>query len=143
MTNNVCNPRYTDSTEQMNRVFGNLFNKPVKELIKEGQTQRSPVYANIEELTDRFNIYLTIPGYDKSEVTITQEKNKLTIRGKNEGNSEKKFKIREFDFTGFERSFFLPQDVQYDRIEASAENGILKVVILKAEVKPPHVITIK
>ncbi len=143
MTNNVCSPRQTDHSGQINRAFENFFNRPVNEFIQEQKIRRSPVYANIEELSDRFNIYLTIPGYEKSEVTISQEKNKLTVKGKKETTSEKKFKIREFDFTGFERAFYLPEDIQKDKIEASAENGILKIVILKAEVKPPVVVTIK
>ena len=48
-----------------------------------------------------------------------------------------------FDYTNFERAFYLPENIQQDKIEASAENGVLKIVILKAEVKPPVIVTIK
>ena len=143
MTNNVCRPRHIDHSGQFNKVFENLFNKPVREFIQEQKNHLSPVYANIEELSDMFIIHLAIPGYDKTKIGISQKKNKLTITGKKDADSVQNFKIKEFDFSSFERSFYLPEDVQNDKIEASVENGILKVVILKAEQKPPVKVTIK
>ncbi|MBL0023744.1 MAG: Hsp20/alpha crystallin family protein [Saprospiraceae bacterium] len=86
---------------------------------------------------------MAVPGYDKSGITISLEENKLKIVGKKEESTDRKFLMKEFDFTTFQRLFYLPEDVQKDKIEATVENGILHLVIYKAEVKPAINVSIK
>ena len=43
------------------------------------------------------------------------------------------FKRREFSYTSFCRSFYLPENVSKDKIEANYKDGILSVVLPKQE----------
>ena len=109
----------------------------------EKKTVTSPVYANVKETEQEYSISLAVPGYEKSEIEIFLDKSKLTIKGKKATNGEVKFSTREFDFSNFERTFYLPENVQTEKIEARSENGILNIHIPKAEVKPAINITVK
>ena len=97
------------------------------------QIRKSPAFVNIKEFEGHFLISLAIPGFTKSNVNIKQEKNIITVQGKQETNSDIKFLKREFEVTEFKRSFTLPEDVNYDAISASFENGILNISIPKVE----------
>ena len=143
MTNIKCKPSRHHFENDLNRIFGHIFNAPLHQVIDDKKTVTSPVYANVAETNSNFTISLAIPGYEKSDIEISLDKNKLTIKGKKQASNETKYSVKEFDFSGFERSFFLPEDVQADKIEAKTENGILYVYIPKEEIKPAINITVQ
>lgn len=46
---------------------------------------------------------------------------------------------KEYNYTGFSRSFTLPENIKTEKVDARYENGILKLVLPKAveaKVKP-------
>jgi HSP20 family protein len=143
MTNIVFKPLCNHPSNDFNRVLGGLFNSPLHNLMDEKKHVTSPVYANVIETVKEYSISLAVPGYEKSEIEISLDKSKLTIEGKKETSGEVKFSTREFDFSNFERTFYLPENVQTEKIEAKSENGILYIHIPKAEVKPAINITVK
>ena len=143
MTNIVFKPLCKHPSNDFNRVLGGLFNSPLHSLMDEKKTVTSPVYANVKETEQEYSISLAVPGYEKSEIEIFLDKSKLTVKGKKATNGEVKFSTREFDFSNFERTFYLPENVQTEKIEARSENGILNIHIPKAEVKPAINITVK
>ncbi|MEY3421025.1 MAG: hypothetical protein RIR48_1314 [Bacteroidota bacterium] len=143
MTNIVFRPLRRQPANDFNRVFGSLFNAPLQNLMEEKRVMTSPVYANVEESQHQFSISLAVPGYEKSEIEIALDQSKLTVRGKKQANEEINYTAKEFDFSSFERAFYLPEDVQADKIEARSENGILYISIPKAEVKPVINIEVK
>ncbi|MBK9565046.1 MAG: Hsp20/alpha crystallin family protein [Saprospiraceae bacterium] len=143
MTNIVFKPLCKHPSNDFNRVLGGLFNSPLHSLMDEKKTVTSPVYANVKETEQEYSISLAVPGYEKSEIEIFLDKSKLTIKGKKATNGEVKFSTREFDFSNFERTFYLPENVQTEKIEARSENGILNIHIPKAEVKTAINITVK
>ena len=53
------------------------------------------------------------------------------------------FTRREFNYSSFSRSFTLPEDAEPEKIEASYEDGILKVMVPKKEVMMENVKTIE
>ena len=106
------------------------------------QVKKSPAFANIKEFDGHFLISLAIPGFNKSNVEIKQEKNILSVHGKQEANNDVKFLKKEFAPSEFTRTFTLPEDVNTDAISATFEQGILNITVPKGEKAQPKKIEI-
>ena len=92
--------------------------------------------VNIAENETHYEISLAAPGMKKNDFEIDVAGNILTISAENEERKEEKEGRRtreEFNFTSFSRSFTLPEGVNKDRIDASYENGLLRLVLPKTE----------
>ncbi|MBK8668264.1 MAG: Hsp20/alpha crystallin family protein [Saprospiraceae bacterium] len=144
MTNILFKPDYRNVQNDLQRVMGELFHKPVQDIIHEKKVNVSPAFANIVEKTESFMIQIAIPGFTKSEVDIHLDGDRLKVSGKRElGSGEIKYQRREFDMPSFERIFFLPENIQKDKIEATVINGILQITLLKAEKAVPVSIEVR
>jgi HSP20 family protein len=92
--------------------------------------------VNIVEKQDHFEIYLAAPGMKKDDFNIDVEGNLLTISAESEQKREVKDERhtrQEFNYTSFSRAFTLPEGVIKDRIDASYENGLLRLMLPKTE----------
>ena len=85
------------------------------------------------------NLYLMadMPGTDKSGINITLEKDILTIEAGIDESiyGQRKPTYSEYGIGDYYRQFTLSDEIDREKIEASMMNGILKVVLPKAE---PH-----
>ena len=85
---------------------------------------------------DGENIYLVadMPGVDKKSVDIAIEKNILTIDGHVEPTAHDGYKVtfREYNEGDYRRSFRLSDEINNEGIEASMENGVLRIVLPKS-----------
>lgn len=104
--------------------------------------------VNIKETDDSFELSLAAPGLKKDDFKINLHNRNLTIssevKSENEVETEN-YSRREFNFSSFTRSFFLPKSANDDSVEASYEDGILKVSIAKkeeAKAKEPKLIAV-
>lgn len=92
----------------------------------------------IESDTD-YTYSIDLPGYDLSDITIRLEKNNLlsitaTHQTENEGDEDKEGKRWHFKErrTGISRRLFaLPEDADFESIDAQYQNGVVKVVVNK------------
>jgi HSP20 family protein len=78
----------------------------------------------------------TIAGVKPENLEIYLHNDLLTIRGKREQEDEEQetdYFYKECYFGGFSRSIILPVEVQADKVEATLKNGILKIVLPKAQ----------
>jgi len=94
--------------------------------------------VNIKETWSDFKLDLFAPGMTGEDFKLDIEDDTMTIscERKNELKKEREsYKRREFAFCTFVRSFQLPQNVSSDKIIARYEDGILKIVIPKKEIK--------
>ena len=104
--------------------------------------------CDIYEKGGDYHIEMDIPGFNKDEISVETKDGYLTIKAekKNEVNEEDKNKNyirRERTYDKYERSFYLG-DLDEDKIDASFENGMLKLVVpKKEEVDTKKVIEIK
>jgi len=93
--------------------------------------------VNIRETSEAFEVELAAPGMNKADFKITLDHNYLTIassRQQEQNTDERGYTRREFSYQSFSRSFELPADVvDAEQIQASYENGLLKLVIPKKE----------
>ncbi|GGG51247.1 Hsp20/alpha crystallin family protein [Epilithonimonas arachidiradicis] len=93
--------------------------------------------VNIKEQDDRFEVEVAAPGMEKQDFKITLEGNLLTISSEKKTKAEEnnaQYMRKEFSYQSFSRSFELAKDVvDEERIEATYDNGVLRLLIPKTE----------
>jgi len=125
-------------TRRSFRPFGmaNLFDDDFFPVIT-NRTSSMPA-VNIREDEKHFGLELAIPGIDKKDLKIDINEDVLTISSESKNESEENrdgYKRKEFSYTSFCRSFYIPENVDRDKIEASYKDGILSVSLPKQEVE--------
>ena len=92
--------------------------------------------VNIKENEKSFTLELAVPGIDKKDLKIETNEDVLTISSetKNEVEDSKDgYKRKEFSYSSFCRSFYIPENVNMEKIGASYKDGILTVELPKQE----------
>ena len=86
---------------------------------------------------------LTAPIHAKKAIKVTFENNVLTIEGQRELTPDverERFHRIERGYGEFRRSFSLPATVDAARVDASYQDGVLKVTLpQRAEAKPKQI----
>jgi len=96
------------------------------------------VWAPLVDISERKDAYLVtaeLPGVKADEVEITFEDGLLTIQGERHfahDSAEEKMHRTERFYGAFRRSITLPSHVEADKIEASAQDGVLQIMVPKA-----------
>ena len=99
--------------------------------------------VNIREDEKKYSLELAVPGIDKKDLKIDINEDVLTISSetKNESAEENDgYKRKEFSYSSFCRSFYVPENVNKEKIEANYKDGILSVSLPKQE-EEKHKIT--
>ena len=103
--------------------------------------------VNIRETGNEFAFEVELAGLKPEQVEITCDNGVLMIRGERQEErkegEEGRYHLVERSYGSFSRSFQLPQGVDEDRIEASFENGLLRVHVPKAAIPQPRRIDIR
>ena len=101
---------------------------------------------NVTEDNENYYVRAELPGIKSDELDIQVTKDGISISGERkipvEGNGVK-YHRREREAGKFSRLINLPGEVDVNKVEASRENGVLKVIIPKTEVSKPRQITVK
>jgi len=150
-----CNTQYSTRPRRSRANFphfGNIVNEflntAVGDVVNQSDNKKFTNPAtNVINYDDRFVIEMAVPGFSKKDVNITFEEDRLTVKSQRESEkSELNYRLREFNFTDFSKSFRIPESVDRDGIQASFESGILTITLNKkpeATPQPPKKITIK
>jgi HSP20 family protein len=124
----------------MTRFFDSYFLKDMLELPDFPTQQKRTSYpaVNIKENEQGFELEMSAPGLEKDNFSIELNQDVLTISTVNkeekEEKQEEKFHLREFNLLSFQRSFKFPENiVNAEKIEASYEQGILRLILPKKE----------
>ena len=98
--------------------------------------------VNIIEKDIQFMIELAAPGNKKEDFEIEIEDGILSISSssnKEDNTSEKEtFTRQEFSYNSFRRSFTIPESVDVSSIEATYNEGVLLIKLLKLEEALPQ-----
>jgi HSP20 family protein len=92
---------------------------------------------------------LALPGWQSHEVNISVENGVLTVEGQREPQSEtgaesrRVYHIHEVESGSFTRSFRLPMNLEWDKAQASLNDGMLKVAFPKRDEAKPRRIMIQ
>ena len=140
--NRSLNPwRELDRVQRaMNRVFDEGFVRPVERRL--GQCDCLPV--DVHTTPESFVIQADVPGVKPEDVNVTIEGDTLTIKATlPEPLEDVEYSLRERSSGDFERTLHFNIPVQADAAEATFENGVLTLVVPKADVVKPKRIAIK
>ena len=91
--------------------------------------------VDISERKDAYLVTVELPGIKADDVEITFEDGLLTIQGERHfahDSAEEKMHRTERFYGAFRRSITLPSHVEADKIEASAQDGVLQILVPKA-----------
>ena len=99
--------------------------------------------VDISERKDAYLVAAELPGVKADDLEITFEDGLLTIQGErrfaHDSAAEKMHRTERY-YGAFRRSITLPSHVEADKIEASAQDGVLQILVPKApEVQAKHI----
>jgi len=89
---------------------------------------------DVVETENEFELTAELPGLEETDVQINLTDNVLTIRGEKKSERDEKnkdYRVVERSYGSFYRTLELPPGVDHDKIKASIDKGVLKVVIPK------------
>ncbi len=100
---------------------------------------------NLTEDKDNYYVRAELPGVAGDELDIQVTANNLAISGGRKIIAEEgaRYHRKEREAGSFSRMIGLPGDIDPDKVDAKLKNGILTVVVSKAEAAKPKQITIK
>lgn len=134
LLNTSWNP-LTELRREMDRLFDNF-----------SATEGTQVpLCDLEEKGDNYLLTAEMPGVPKDNVRVEVIDNQVVISGE-QSSEERKDEggtvYSERRYGKFQRSFSLPTQVDAEKVQASYDNGILRVMIPKAESAKPRQIQI-
>jgi HSP20 family protein len=100
---------------------------------------------NVTEDASRFCLRAELPGVKSDELDIQATGKNISISGArtiHPENDSARYHRREREAGKFSRVLAMPSDIDADRIEAKLEDGILTVVVPKAEAAKPRQIKV-
>jgi HSP20 family protein len=92
--------------------------------------------VNIREDEKNYFLELAVPGMDKKDLKIDINEDVLTVSSESKNESEDKqegYTRKEFSYSSFVRSFYIPENVNKDSIQANYKEGILTVSFPKVQ----------
>jgi len=116
--------------------FGPAFRTP-------GSFSRWAPALDVYQDKDQFTVVAELPGLKKEDIELSLHDGVLTFSGerKQEKKGEEGYRNERF-FGRFQRSVTLPTNVDGNKVKATYQDGILKVVLPKAEEAKPKQIEV-
>lgn len=100
--------------------------------------------TNMYDNGDSFQVIAEVPGVAKEDLNIRIQGNYLELSGTRKSEAPEGYTAHrvERDISSFSRSFTLSAEIDADRIEAVLKDGMLTLVLPKAESAKPKQIAI-
>jgi len=99
--------------------------------------------VDIIEDPEAITLYADLPGIARDDVTIDVQEGVLTLMAAAKPTSPNWQMVwREYDVGGYSRRFTLSNQIDTAKIDAKFENGVLKLVLPKAESQKPRKIKV-
>lgn len=97
---------------------------------------RLEVPIDVLDEGDKIRVIADLPGFNKEDIEVYVEDGDLVIRAERKEEREEKevnYLRRERKVGRIYRRISLPKDIDFERVKANYNNGILEVVIPKSE----------
>ncbi|MBA1334373.1 MAG: heat shock protein Hsp20 [Firmicutes bacterium] len=96
--------------------------------------------VDIQETDSQYVIEADLPGFNKEDINIDLSDNRVTISAQHNEDTEEKGDnyIRRERKSGAVMRSFLVDNVKHDQASAKYENGVLKLVLPKADTDNPR-----
>jgi len=128
---------FWDKFSSMEKEFDRMFNDPFfSDAFKFPISRTSSLpKINIKELDDKYVVEVAIPGYDKENIDLFINDNKLFIEGTQQSKSEKndKYIFREISKRSFHRIIPFPKEIKDENVVAESKNGMIVLTLQKRE----------
>lgn len=104
---------------------------------------------DVHEDDKAYTITTELPGVKVDDINVRQEGDYLVIEGETRDESEtesgngRRALIKERRFGRYSRRLRLPQDVEFEKAEATYQDGVLKLTLPKSEARQPRVIPVR
>jgi len=134
-----------EELERMRRQMDMLADRLTRGIFREPFAGVFPL-MNVTEDRDNYYVRAELPGIKADELDISVTGDSLSISGERKivaENENAKYHRKEREAGKFSRIVSLPAQVNTEKVEASCVNGVLTVVLPKAEAARPKQITIK
>ena len=95
--------------------------------------------VNVKETGSEYTMEFAVPGIKKEfcRVNLNDEGNlEVTIENKMEHKAEDKkehYLRREFNYSNYQQTYVLPEDVEKEKIAAKVDNGVLTITMPKRQ----------
>lgn len=103
--------------------------------------------VDVSETDSAYTLAAELPGVKKEDIDVSVDRGTVMISAKVEKSSEQKDGervIRRERYSGsMQRAFTLDASIDEGKVEASYDNGVLRVVLPKKETSPQQRITVK
>ena len=89
--------------------------------------------VDVFEMAAEFLVIVEVPGAEPSSIDVAAAGNVLTLKGVKETPTppEPQIHVRERNYGAFHRQITLPNEVDFDKAEATIELGVLKIRLPK------------
>ncbi len=128
--------------QQMDKLFGDLAEGAIKE-----PTLSAGVFplVNLSENNDNYYVRAELPGVKAEDLDISVTANSLIISGERKIPEEENvnYHRREREAGRFSRVISLPGQIEPEKVEAKCKNGILTIILPKAETSKTRQVAIK
>ena len=100
--------------------------------------------ADIYETPDALKVVLEMPGVDKSNVSVGVENGVLTVEGRLDFSKYRDLQplYTEYNIGHYSRSFRLTTKIDQSKIGAEMKDGVLSLVLPKADEAKPRAIQV-
>ncbi|MBZ4644363.1 MAG: hypothetical protein PWQ25_1915 [Deferribacteres bacterium] len=130
-----------DLQDEVNRLFEDFFAPAAQ-----SRAFVSMPHVDISENNNQIKVKADLPGMTEKDIELTLENNILTIKGNREEEKETKeenYYSRERVYGSFMRQIQIPKKVNPDSVKAKFKNGVLEVIMDKAEEEKSKTIAIQ
>jgi HSP20 family protein len=134
-----------DEMAQMSPMLARALGLPAQQQGSATATAWAPA-LDISERKDAYLVTVELPGLKPEDLDITMEDGLLTIQGERhftQESSEQQYHRVERRYGAFRRSITLPAHVTAEGIQASVEDGVLQILVPKAEEAKPKRIQVR
>jgi HSP20 family protein len=135
-----------DELDQMSPMLAHALGLHAQQGSGQATTAAWAPALDISERKDAYLVTVELPGVEADDLQVTLEDGLLTIQGERpfaQESSEQQFHRVERRYGAFRRSITLPAHVMAEGIEASADNGVLQIVVPKMEEATPKRIQVR
>ena len=89
--------------------------------------------VDVYETPEEFLVMVEVPGVDPASIDVSAAGNVLTLKGDKQasGLPEPQIQVRERLFGAFHRQITLPNEVDFDKAEATIDHGVLRIRLPK------------
>ena len=95
--------------------------------------------TDIRETDKSYELEIELPGFEKSEISVSLENGYLTVgaeKAEKEENKNARY-LRKECRVSCRRSYYVGEDVEQENVKAKYENGILSLSVPKMQPKKP------